>query len=107
MSFGRWAFWSFLKASIRRFCLIVAIELSHIFDPFAVDGIVLAELVGLDDAERCIDDALHESQVLDGKFAQSDVHHVDRVWNGLDVPRLALGQASVHQGLAIDGVKTW
>ena len=94
--FCGWAFRSFFKTGIRWFRSIIAIELSHIFDSFTVKCVILAQLISFYYTERCINDTLHESQILNGKFSQSYVHHIDWVWDGFDVPRLALVQASVH-----------
>ena len=55
----RWTIRSSFITSVRRFRPIIAIELPHIFDSFAMKGIVLLELVGLDDAQGCVDDSLH------------------------------------------------
>ena len=55
-------------------------------DALPVQRIVLLELIGLDDAEGCVDYALHDPLVLRRQFLQLLVHHVDRVGDGLDLP---------------------
>ena len=105
--FCGWAFRSFFKTGIRWFRSIIAIELSHIFDSFTVKCVILAQLICLYNTKRCINDTLHESQVLNGKFSQTYIHHIDWVGDGFDVPRLALVQTGVHQRLSINGLKTW
>ena len=77
-------------------------------DALPVQCIVLLELIGLDDAEGCVDYALHDPLVLRRQFLQLLVHHVDRVGDGLDLPtgRTALMQRVADKRLAGRGIKS-